>query len=711
MRKVIPILFSFFTLIKTVSGQQVIHACCDTFICLPGSPVNLSCYVDSGSQGSLLSILDDTYSQVVDLGFPFTFYGNTYTQCLLSTNVYISFGNLEDSLTYSPWPINNAIPSPLNPTNAVMGPWQDVDPAVPPYGSMGFGTFGTAPNRFFVFNFCSVPYYWCWDTLFTGQIVLFEGSNTIEMHLGAKRLCWDGSEWNNGAAIEGLQDATGTHATVIAGRNYPDQWTAFNDAYRFTPVNDTSYSYASIPYAPVPFAAGIPHWTDLAGNSVGDGYNITVNPQQTTSYIVTTASCGFSADTVTIVVGAIPAVYDTVNLSCQNANDGIAYVSPTDNSGPYTFVWTNASNDTLKISTGLSDSLTNLAPGSYTVHVTNAFGCTLTHTYVITAPVYNVAFSYTPGLVCDGSTVSLHDLSSGNIQSYAWDFGDGNTSTAQNPTHLYSGPGDYTVSLTIKLSPTCFATTTQQISVHPNIQVSVSFPSPPYCVGQELSFTDHSIGNPAQWNWIFGDGGTSDVQNPTHIYSSEGTYHIYVSITDSFCGSGGDSAVFDVYSVPNPQLRSDTVLCGGEIQLLDANAVGTSYLWSTGETASSITFVMPDTDATVWVKVDNNGCSGYDSVFFKNHCVMLLPSAFSPNGDGKNDFFRPLGSTIQDFDFIIFNRWGEQVFSKNSGDIHDGWDGTFDGKPQPVGVYVYYLTGKFISGETFSLHGSVTLIR
>src|ERR1043165_4260005 len=180
MKKFFTLIFILSTSAKILFGQQVIHACCDTFVCLPGSPVPLSVVIDSGTQGTLLSIADDIYSQVIDIGFSFTYFGNTYTQCVLSTNAYISF-NLNNALQYSQWPISNAAPSPSNPLNSIYGPWHDVDPAVPPFGTMGYGTFGVAPDRFFVFNFCGVPMFWCNDTLFTGQIILYEGSNNIEI--------------------------------------------------------------------------------------------------------------------------------------------------------------------------------------------------------------------------------------------------------------------------------------------------------------------------------------------------------------------------------------------------------------------------------------------------------------------------------------------------------------------------------------------------
>jgi hypothetical protein len=198
--------------------------------------------VDSGNTGSILIIADDTYSQVVNLGFNFIFFGNTYSKCVLSTNAYISF-DLSLAYQFSPWEILNSAPSPQLPLNAIYGPYHDVDPSVAPFGTIAFGTFGSAPNRFFVYNFCSVPMFQCNDTLFTGQIIFYEGTNIIETHIGGKRLC---PSWNAQAAIHGLLDSTGTVAVIVAGRNYPNVWNAFSEGTRFTP-NISTYDISTIP--------------------------------------------------------------------------------------------------------------------------------------------------------------------------------------------------------------------------------------------------------------------------------------------------------------------------------------------------------------------------------------------------------------------------------------------------------------------------------
>ena len=690
---------------------QVIHAGPDDTIC-SNIPVNLTCTIDSGTQGNLLIIQDDTYSQIVNIGFPFTFFGNTYTQCLLSTNAYITFDLTGPPGgggpgTYSPWPIGSPIPSAADPVNSIMGPWHDVDPSVPSSGNMSFGTFGTAPNRFFVFNFCSIPMFSCNNLLFTGQIILYEGSDIIETHIGNKPLC---ASWNTGQAIHGLQDATGTNAVVVPGRNSGVQWTTSNEGTQFVPSGNT-YIINSIPYNPVPFAASPPQWTTLAGQIVGNGFSISVSPTQTTSYIVSTTDCAVSRDTVTVFVGTFTSNDSIVNPSCNSLADGSIFTTPNGNTGPYTYIWTNDVGGIIHTSnTNGGDGVPNLGSGVYHVIITNSFGCSITQDFTLTAGNYNAAFVYSPLNICNGSPVSFTDASTGNINGYNWNFGDGGTSTQQNPSHTFTQDGPVTVQLIVGITGGCTDTATVQLNIIPVIVADYIYSPATACTGVPISYTDLSSNNPIQWVWDFGDASGSTTQNPSHSFATSGTYNVTLQVIDSLCGSSSITQSIDINYIPNPYLGLDTGLCVTEKITLDAGYAGNAFLWSTGATTQTITVTASD-PSWFWVTVNNAGCTGTDSIFIDIKCDVNLPNAFSPNSDGKNDLFRPITKKVDAYELHVFNRWGNEVYTYNGSGSGGGWDGTYKGTDAEVGVYDYYLKAKFINGVFYEQQGNVTLLR
>ncbi|MDP1799840.1 MAG: gliding motility-associated C-terminal domain-containing protein, partial [Bacteroidota bacterium] len=99
------------------------------------------------------------------------------------------------------------------------------------------------------------------------------------------------------------------------------------------------------------------------------------------------------------------------------------------------------------------------------------------------------------------------------------------------------------------------------------------------------------------------------------------------------------------------------------------------------------------------------------AVFTDKTTDVIMPTGFSPNGDGNNDFFSPVGSAFftTDFDFRIWNRWGQEVF--RSTDPSVGWDGYYSGQQAITGVYAYLITYKNIYNEPKILKGNVTLVR
>jgi gliding motility-associated-like protein len=112
--------------------------------------------------------------------------------------------------------------------------------------------------------------------------------------------------------------------------------------------------------------------------------------------------------------------------------------------------------------------------------------------------------------------------------------------------------------------------------------------------------------------------------------------------------------------------------------------------------------------------ISDYGCTNHDSVrvIVEPKTQILLPTGFSPNGDGVNDIFRIMQPTLNLktlLEFSVYNRWGEKVFSTT--DVTEGWNGTYKGVAQEMSVYVWYLIGKTYDGEDVFKKGNVTLIR
>jgi PKD repeat protein len=178
--------------------------------------------------------------------------------------------------------------------------------------------------------------------------------------------------------------------------------------------------------------------------------------------------------------------------------------------------------------------------GTYTVTLTatNPYGSDteIKVNYIAVSPGPPVAdFSGSPTSGNAPLTVNFTDLSAGSPTSWSWDFGDNGTSTAQNPTHVYDDPGDYTVTLTV--------TNAQGSDTEVKVNyISVSDPPPvAEFVGNPTSgtapltvnFTDLSTNNPTSWTWGFGDNSSSNLQNPTHVYENPGLYTVYLIATNA----------------------------------------------------------------------------------------------------------------------------------------------------------------------------------
>ncbi len=163
--------------------------------------------------------------------------------------------------------------------------------------------------------------------------------------------------------------------------------------------------------------------------------------------------------------------------------------------------------------------------------------------------------------------------------------------------------------------------------------------------------------------------------------------------------------------VANNYLPPDTTKCNYSTIPVSSKREFDQYLWSTGQTTSSIAVINPGI-YTLQV-IDSNGCVGTDSTTIKDSTCpqyVYLPSAFSPNNDGRNDLFRPVfAGAASTFRFSVYDRWGRQLFETSS--PSGGWDGTTGGRQQPAGVYVWVCVYKLFGEQERMQRGTVMLIR
>ena len=152
--------------------------------------------------------------------------------------------------------------------------------------------------------------------------------------------------------------------------------------------------------------------------------------------------------------------------------------------------------------------------------------------------------------------VQFTDRSGGNPSSWSWDFGDGSSSTLENPSHTYTFAGTFGVRLTVQGSGGSDTDYRQElVTVMEKVQApGAAFTASSLSGSAPLSvqFTDRSTGSPALWTWTFGDGSTSSLRNPAHTYTSPGTYMVELTVS----GSGGTASARETITVSAPETKA-----------------------------------------------------------------------------------------------------------------------------------------------------------
>lgn len=323
--------------------------------------------------------------------------------------------------------------------------------------------------------------------------------------------------------------------------------------------------------------------------------------------------------------------------------------------------------------------------------------------------------------VCEGLNTRFTDTSKiqfGTINSWQWNFGDGNSSTQQNPAHLYGNFGSFNASLTVTTNFGCRATLPQLVTVIPKAKVDMAFADD--CTGRPVNFNglnltpNLSIQN---WDWRISDGFASGGQQFQHSFVNGGSYTIRLVATPvGGCASDPVIKTIQIFSTI-ANAGKDTVVAIGQPFPLRGSGGGSIFNWSpaTGLNDPNIanpTGILQQSQTYILTVSTPSGCATKDTVnvvVFRGPDIYV-PNSFSPNDNRVNDIlnFFPIGIVELKY-FRIFNRWGQEVFSSTSS--NKGWDGKFKGQPQDTGIFTFITQGIDFRGNLVQRKGTILLIR
>lgn len=286
--------------------------------------------------------------------------------------------------------------------------------------------------------------------------------------------------------------------------------------------------------------------------------------------------------------------------------------------------------------------------------------------------------------------------------SFNWNFGDGTRSDKLTAEHVYAAGGTYTVSFNWYMCGMLYSVdTTMKIGAKPLVVLGKDST---LCAGAVLTLAGPAGAD--EYQWSTGDTGNSIV------VKEPGTYTLKVR-------NGGCSNIDEVVISYHPSLWTalgeEYFICNDQKELtrLDAGEGFENYRWK------------PTGDSTQWIDVVNlgeyfvvvrdfRGCDGEDGTKVKRRCpvIVYFPNVFTPNGDGINDTYSPGGKDVTAFEMTIYNGWGQAVFHTNA--IEKTWDGNYNGKLAPSGVYIYkawYAGFRNKKIMEFDATGNITLLR
>jgi len=430
-------------------------------------------------------------------------------------------------------------------------------------------------------------------------------------------------------------------------------------------------------------------WSNAGGNAIGNKNLVGGNNTVT---VTDARGCKAIASTIIDQPPALTSTIKRQNTFCGDDN-GTASVAVNGGTGPYQYTWSPVNST--------NPSVGNLAPGQYTVTITDNNGCIKTDsTNIAPSSPIQLELSHT-NVLCPGEkTGTAKALVTGGTPPYNFQWTNNTEIFNANPI-INVGAGIYNLKLQdmAGCSVTASVTITEPEVLNINITTEHS-----YCALSNGSATAAVSGGTSPYTFLW-----TSYNNTTETLNKvpPGDYQLLVADQNN-CRASTVATILN--DEPQPVfLGNDTTLCPGNHIILSPGTYRT-YKWQDNSAFANYTVINAGT-YTVEVMDDRN-CILRDTIEIVSDCgFIFFPNAFTPNNDFKNDDFGPLGylRTVKDFTLLIYNRHGQLVFKSN--DPFKKWDGKMrDGTIMP-GTYVWLATYSNNGKKDILQKGTVTVIR
>lgn len=450
--------------------------------------------------------------------------------------------------------------------------------------------------------------------------------------------------------------------------------------------------------------------------------SITLSPDRQTTYIATVNANGCSRyDTLTVIVDSLPS-----NLAIMPGDTSVCQGSlvlltseiyePKDFPN-IDFMWVPSNGQQTP------DSLYNMVISADTTtryyRITTSGVCVdSAYADITVKPIPQIEIIPADTTVCAGQSVRLTTKSTpSDLEKPKWD-----PMTGLSCVECFQTTATVFASSNYSFKAEkdgCPGSASATIRVLPSPVVQLN-PKNTICLGESIQLNFASTPG-ASYRWTSSTNPNFSSTNPLLVVSPTQTTTYTLQAQTSSCALPNRDITITVLPIPSATIQGDTLICDDEEFTLTAkgnapSGVAETFIWTnvqTNQTYSGSPVTIDFSDSIEVALIYSFGGCISDIVSIKAiklNCAIQIPNAFTPNGDGKNDYFNIItGGSVEILEFKVFNRWGQLVY--NNSNPAQGWDGKQNGRDAPSDVYVYYVRVRYLNGEEEVKRGNVTLIR